>query len=172
MAATTGSVEQSRSALALPGRKSAIFLSRDTGNALPNNIGSASHEAAWIAASRWHIECWLSLLIPTEEHSHKSSYGCLPRKTRITLLPTELPSVGSAQARSMLCARPNRAWGKLGSHVQFSCQIVKFSTLAKLTHARYGIISQPAVFWRLKNATDVATIAIQRTTISTKAQPG
>ena len=54
----------------------------------------------------------------------------------------------------------------------FNCQIVKFNTLAKLTHAKYGTINQPAIFEDLKNATVVATIASHRITISTQAQPG
>ena len=55
---------------------------------------------------------------------------------------------------------------------EFIRQIAKFSTLAKLTQARYGIISQPAIFEQRKNTTVVATIASHSITISANAQPG
>ena len=50
--------------------------------------------------------------------------------------------------------------------------MVKFSTAAKLTQARYGTSRQPAIFERRKKATVVAAITSHRITISTKAQPG
>jgi hypothetical protein len=49
---------------------------------------------------------------------------------------------------------------------------VKFNTLAKLTQARYGTISQPAIFELRKNVTVVDMIASHKITISTNAQPG
>lgn len=54
----------------------------------------------------------------------------------------------------------------------FNRQIAKFSTLAKLTQAKYGTMSPPATFDLPKNTTVVAMIASQRITISTNAQPG
>ena len=50
--------------------------------------------------------------------------------------------------------------------------MVKLSTLAKLTHAKYGRSSQPATFEQPKNAAVEDTIASQGMTISTNAQPG
>ncbi len=41
-------------------------------------------------------------------------------------------------------------------HPTFNRQIVKFSTLAKLTHAKYGTSSPPADFDRVQNAISVA----------------
>ena len=55
---------------------------------------------------------------------------------------------------------------------KFNRQMVKFSTAAKLTQAKYGTSSQPAIFELRKKATVVAAIASHRITISTKAQPG
>ena len=43
----------------------------------------------------------------------------------------------------------------------FNRQIEKFNTLAKLTQAKYGTISQPAIFEHLKNATAVTTVECQ-----------
>jgi hypothetical protein len=54
----------------------------------------------------------------------------------------------------------------------FNHQIVKFSTAAKLTQARYGNIIQPATGDDRKNAAAVAAIVSHRTKISAKAQPG
>lgn len=62
--------------------------------------------------------------------------------------------------------------GPLASHSTLIRQIMKFSTAAKLTHARYGTSSQPAIFERWKNATVVATTASHNTTISANAPPG
>jgi hypothetical protein len=53
----------------------------------------------------------------------------------------------------------------------FIRQIAKLSTLATLTHAKYGTSSQPAIFEQRKNATVVAKIASHSTMISTNAQP-
>jgi hypothetical protein len=51
----------------------------------------------------------------------------------------------------------------------FNRQMVKFSTAAKLTQARYGSSSYPAIFELRKKATVVATITSRRITILAKA---
>jgi hypothetical protein len=63
-------------------------------------------------------------------------------------------------------------WSLQMSRHAFNCQIAKFNTLAKPTHARYGTIKLPATPERRKNSTVVARIASHSITISTNAQPG
>jgi len=60
---------------------------------------------------------------------------------------------------------------RLGNDDQFSRQIAKLSSVAKLTQAKYGIIRQPARLERRKNTRIVTPIASDKITISTNAQP-
>jgi hypothetical protein len=49
---------------------------------------------------------------------------------------------------------------------------VKFKTLAKVTQARYGRNKMPAAKDRCQNKINVAAMAVQRKSTSTKAKPG
>lgn len=64
--------------------------------------------------------------------------------SEIFSLPQPLQVLGASPAREVLWGNGNHWMGRLGNADQFSRQIAKLSTTAKLTQARYGTSSQPA----------------------------
>lgn len=86
--------------------------------------------------------------------------------------PPAAASSGRVPAREVLWGNENHWLGRPGNADQFSRQIAKLSTVAKLTQARYGTSSQPASRERRKNARIVTAIAAHKVMISTNAQPG
>lgn len=114
---------------------------------------------------------WL-IVFPSKRKDIKHGWIRPPTFLGVFSRPQPLQVLGASPAREVLWGNENHWLGRPGNADQFSRQIAKLSTVAKLTQARYGTSSQPASRERRKNARIVTAIAAHKVMISTNAQPG
>lgn len=114
---------------------------------------------------------WL-IVFPSKCGEIKPGWNRPPNFRDFSRAPSRCKFWARPPAREVLWGNGNHWLGRQGNAAQFSRQIAKLSTTAKLTQARYGTSSQPASWERIKNARIVTEIAAHKNTISMNAQPG
>lgn len=86
---------------------------------------------------------WL-IVFPSKRGEIKPGWNRSPTFSRLFSRPSRCKFWARPPAREVLWGNENHRLGRLGNADQFSRQIAKLSTAAKLTQARYGTSSQPA----------------------------
>ena len=114
---------------------------------------------------------WL-IVFPSKREEIKPGWNRPPKFSGLLSRPQPLQVLGASPSQRGSVWNENHWLGRLGNADQFSRQIAKLSTAAKLTQAKYGASSQPASWERWKNARIVTEIAAHKNTISKNAQPG